>query len=134
MISRASSHLRWMVWTTALVVLLSALAPAVSRWLAANQLADHTAAPPAEVCVSREGLPSIIVIKPHQEQPAHHAWLDHCPLCVMQGDHAGLPPTQTAALRLNELQHEVPRLFLNAPRPMPIWAPAQARAPPVAQA
>ena len=76
----------------------------------------------------------VLKIKPVQKQPAHHAWLDHCPLCVVQGDHAGLPPAQMAALPLTGLQHEVPRLFLDAPRPMPIWAPAQARAPPVAQA
>ncbi|MBI5925949.1 MAG: hypothetical protein HY836_10160 [Aquabacterium sp.] len=119
---------------TAMVILLSAIAPAVSRWLATHHLTQGSAVPSAEVCVSREGLPSIIVIKPMQEQPAHHAWLDHCPLCVMQGDHAGMPPAQMAALPLTGLQHEVPRLFLDAPGPMPIWAPAQARAPPVAQA
>ncbi len=120
-------HQRWIVWVTALVVLMAALAPTVSRWLASTQTGPLTL---QEVCVSRGAGPSVIMLKARGTPAGEHVLLDHCPLCMLQADHLGLPPTQQALLPASGLRDEVPALFLHAPRTLSIWAAAQARAPP----
>ncbi|OYT85553.1 MAG: hypothetical protein CFE46_17560 [Burkholderiales bacterium PBB6] len=57
---------------------------------------------------------------------------DHCPLCGLGGQ-APLPPSAppTDALATPALSHAVPRLFLQAHRPLFAWAAAQPRAPPL---
>jgi hypothetical protein len=116
----------------ACAILLGALAPTVSRWLAAHgaQRSSVAALAMMEVCVSRPDGPSVIVLKQRADQPADHMKMDHCPLCVLHADHAGLPPTEVAALPVMRLQEVTPSLFLHAPRPLPVWAAALARAPP----
>lgn len=126
--ARAKPSHRWIVWMTALVFLMAALAPTVSRWMSATSPIPLAL---QEVCVSRGVGPSVIVHKPHPAGAP--ATLDHCPLCVLQGDQLGLPPAQLATLAVNTLTDEAPALFLHAPRTLSIWAAAQARAPPAAQ-
>jgi hypothetical protein len=117
-------------------ILLGALAPTVSRWLATHGAPRSSDAALAmmEVCVSRPDGPSVIVLRQRTDQPAQepagHMKMDHCPLCVLHADHAGLPPTELAALPVIRLKDETPSLFLHAPRPLPVWAAALARAPP----
>lgn len=116
-------------------ILLGALAPTVSRWLASHQAQGASAAlAMMEVCVSRPDGPSVIVLKSRVDQPtnqpADHMKMDHCPLCVMHADHAGLPPPAVALLPAMRLKDVTPSLFLHAPRPLPVWAAALARAPP----
>ncbi len=125
--ARRTPHQRWIIWVTALVVLMAALAPTVSRWLASTQTGPLAL---QEICVSRSAGPSVILLKAKTAPAGDHVLLDHCPLCVLQADQHGLPPTQQAMLPASSLRHEVPALFLHAPRTLAIWAAAQARAPP----
>lgn len=125
--ARRIPHQHWIVWVTALVVLMAALAPTVSRWLA---LALTGPLALQEVCVSRGVGPSVIMLKSKAAPAGNHVLLDHCPLCVLQADHLGLPPTHLAVLPVSGLRDQAPALFLHAPRTLSIWAAAQARAPP----
>lgn len=127
MLARRTSHPRWIIWVTALVVLMAALAPSVSRWLASSSTGPLAL---QEVCASRDIGPSMIMLKYRAAPAGDHVLLDHCPLCVLQADHLGLPPAQLARLPAGGLRDKVPALFLHAPRPLAIWAAAQARAPP----
>ncbi len=135
------THRTWLAWTAALLVLLGALAPTVSRWLHAGPSLPLAL---MEVCTTREGGPSLIVYRapdtmgrhatPDSEvpaHPAHAAHLDHCPFCLLQGEGHGLPPpTGMAVLAPAAPGTELPPLFLSAPRTLPAWAPSLARAPP----
>lgn len=129
----ASRHHRWAIWVAVCAILLGALAPTVSRWLAHARPASSALAM-LEVCVSRPGLPSVIMLKanPYQpaKQPIDHLKMDHCPLCVLHADHAGLPPSEVAAMPVLALRDITPVLFLQAPQPLAVWAAALARAPP----
>lgn len=125
--ARRIPHQRWIIWVTALVVLMAALAPTVSRWLASTQTGPLAL---QEVCVSRGVGPSVIMLKAKGTPAGDHVLLDHCPLCVLQTDHLGLPPAPLALLPAPGLRDSVPALFLHAPRTLSVWAAAQARAPP----
>lgn len=125
--ARRIPHQHWIAWVTTLVVLMAALAPTVSRWLAVTQTGPLAL---QEVCVSRGTGPSVIMLKSKAAPAGDHVPLDHCPLCVLQADHPGLPPAHLAVLPFNGLRDEAPALFLHAPRTLSIWAAAQARAPP----
>ena len=56
---------------------------------------------------------------------------EHCPACTLQADGAALPPSDAPAWLPPELGTALPRLFLQAPRPLHAWASAQPRAPPL---
>lgn len=124
----------------ALVVLLGALAPTVSRWL--NTSAGLPVAL-MEICVTRDSGASTLVLKALDvaayqkatgeapESPSSGINIDHCPFCLIQGDGHGMaPPMATASLPWLPRRDHVPALFLHAPHPMPAWAPSLARAPP----
>jgi hypothetical protein len=121
-------RLGWITWVASLAILLSALAPTVSRWLATSRAAFL---PSMEVCVTREGLPSILVFKQAPDDSPGKMKMDHCPLCVLHADHLGLPPASLTMAHMVFPKGTVPALFLNAPTPLHVWATAQARAPPV---
>jgi hypothetical protein len=129
--SRSLPH-RWMAWIALWAILLAALAPTVSRYLAAT--APRLAAVQMEICVTRPGSPSVVLSTSRSEQPADHQVMDHCPLCLMHTDQPGLPPASTTLALASGLSHVVPSLFLHAPAPLHAWATAHARAPPVSQA
>jgi len=103
-------------------LLLAALAPGVARAMAALQ---GDAQPWSVVCSAgaggnASGLPGGDLA--HGEP--------HCSHCLLQNDASALPPAAPAALPLLRLSLAVPALFLHAPRPLPAWQSAQARAPP----
>ena len=85
---------RWLVWLTAWVVALSALAPTVSRALASagSAAGDGQAG-----------------------KTALH--LDHCPLCVLMGERLA-PPAAAPALALERMAHAAPVTFLR----QAVWA------------
>lgn len=122
---------RWIAWIASFAILLGALAPTVSRWLAASH---QVALPMMEVCVSRVGAPSILVLKSIPGDSSTKMKMDHCPLCVMHADGLGLPPDRLDMPILNTLSDAMPPLFLNAPSPLHVWAAALARAPPASLA
>lgn len=106
---------RWMV---VLTFWLFALAPAVSRALAAE-------APPAwaGICSSSAG-------QPGGPDGARHL-LEHCPLCGLQAQQdLAPPPSQAAAPLRQDLAQPMPPRFLSADAPLHAWDAALARAPP----
>lgn len=122
---------RWIVWMAALAVLMTALAPTVSRWLAPARLVPLQL---AEVCASQAGGPSVLLIKRVTDDTPGQAGMDHCALCVLQAHGLGLPPTVLSTPLLTALRHDMPTLFLHAPQPLHAWASALARAPPASRA
>jgi Protein of unknown function (DUF2946) len=118
---------RSIAWIAFAAILLSALAPTVSRGLAAS-----SAVPMAmlEVCISQANAASGLVLKSAPDDSSHPLDLDHCSLCVMHASVLGLPPQPQATPLLTTLSDIVPSLFLHAPSPPHVWAVALARAPP----
>lgn len=134
-----NSHRRWVAWMAAVAILLGALAPTVSRWLAASQAGRSGTAGLAarsllEVCASRADTPSLRVLKRVPADVPGKMALDHCPLCSLHADKLGMPPTTLPLAVLSLHRAELPKLFLNAPRPLHVWPAALARAPPATQA
>jgi len=101
-------------------LVVAALAPGVSRALAFAQV---SLAPWSVVCSVPAGA---------SNAPAHEGvhLIEHCAWCSLHADPLAPPPTGSSALRSPALHHAVPALALHAPRPLPAWATAQARAPP----
>ncbi|HOB94852.1 MAG TPA: DUF2946 domain-containing protein [Aquabacterium sp.] len=101
-------------------LVVAALAPGLARALA---FAQGQVAPWSVVCSAPGDTPGTT------DHDAAHL-MEHCAWC---GGHAGTlapPPVAGAVLQHPALRHAVPALFLHAPRPLPAWAAAQARAPP----
>ena len=118
------------VWLACWCVLVSALAPTVSRALAAAGLIGEDT---IEVCTSA-GLRRIAAPAPLTGQvPAEHSSLnlDHCPYCVFQATSSALPTAPGALLPASPQAHvladavPIPSIAL-AIRPGPF-----ARAPPL---
>ena len=110
---------RRLAWVLLFTLVVAALAPGVSRALA---FAQGHLAPWAVVCSAPGDAPGA---------PAHDKLhpLEHCAWCSLHSDQLAPPPV-AGVLHLQALRHAVPALFLHAPRPLPAWAAAQARAPP----
>ncbi len=102
-------------------LVVAALAPGVSRALA---FAQGSLAPWSVVCSAPAGGSGAA-----GPQALH--LLEHCAWCSLHSDQLA-PPPAAAPLHLPALRHQVPALLLQAPRLLPIWATAQARAPPTA--
>jgi Protein of unknown function (DUF2946) len=100
-------------------LVLAVMAPTLSRALA---FAQGTLAPWSVVCSAPGGTPMA------PEGDASHR-LEQCAWCQLQLAHWAPLPVQPPLLAL-PLQHMLPALFLQAPRPLHAWATAQARAPP----
>lgn len=112
---------RRLAWVLLCALVVAALAPGVARALA---FAQGQLAPWAAVCTTPAD-----VSAPGGHDAAH--LMEHCAWCSLHADTLAPPPAADAVLRHLALRHAVPTLFLHAPRPLPAWAAAQARAPPV---
>lgn len=127
----SSSARRFITWTAALAVLMIALAPAISQWLLAQR---HAGLSWVAVC-STSGIRWVAIGQAADDQPTDQQGLHaqpHCPACVLQAHDLGLPPQPLHVQALNPEQADLPFLFLHAPRPLAVWSPALARAPPAA--
>lgn len=113
-------------------IVLGALAPVVSRWLASQDVSRSAVW--LEVCATRDGVAVSKATALRSKQPGSPTLMDHCPLCVVHTDHAGLPPVDFTLALVNGLSDQAPRLFLQSVRTPHVWAAARARAPPVTQA
>ena len=85
-------------------------------------LAQGNLAPWSVVCTSPTDAP----MAPADD--ARHL-LEHCAWCHLQHQLLA-PPPAAMAMHSPALRDVVPKLFPQAPRPLPTWATAQARAPP----
>lgn len=123
-------RLKLVSWIACLAMLLSALVPALSH---AFVSAD---AGWMEIC-SASGAKFVRIDGSGEKQsgspksPLLHA-TDHCPSCGLHVADMDLPPAPPAELAAPLLPaHDVPALFLHAPRTLHAWATAQPRAPPL---
>ena len=119
---------RWLVWLTAWVIALSALAPTVSRALAHAGSVQWV-----QVCTS-EGIRWIALSDADNGADSGEAGktalhLDHCPLCVLMGERLA-PPAEAPVLALERMAHAAPVAVLrHAVWAQPVRA-AHPRGPP----
>lgn len=113
---------RRLAWVLLCALVVAALAPGVARAMA---FAQEQFAPWSVVCSAPADGPAA---------PGHEAvhLMEHCAWCSLHATPMAPPPADGATLQHPALRHAVPALFLHAPRPLPAWAAAQARAPPAA--
>lgn len=113
------SRRRLTTWALLFALVLAAVTPAMAK---AWAFAQGNLAPWSVVCTSPTDAP----MAPADD--ARHL-LEHCAWCHLQHQLLA-PPPAAVAMHSPALRDVVPKLFLQAPRPLPAWAPAQARAPP----
>lgn len=118
-------HRQHLARLVAVVLLLAALAPAMSRGLAFVQ---DRLAPWAVLCSASSSQAS-----EHLAGGSGASLLQHCPMCHLAGDAPALLPVQAPPLLRLPLQREgPPPLALQAPRPLHAWAAPPSQAPPLA--
>jgi hypothetical protein len=123
-------HISPALWLALAAVLALALLPTLSHARAAA--AGTTAW--AEICTP-QGTKLVATFAGDQAGdetplPAAAVHLEHCPLCALSAQAVMLPPAAPRAQPPALPAHAVPRLFLQAPRTLFAWAPAQPRGPP----
>lgn len=93
-----------------------------SRWIALSKSGDSSSAASSVASQAPEGEP---------EAPSLLSVWEHCDYCSLQNSTPALPSVASVLSLPMELGHEVPELFLQAPRRLHAWSPAQSRAPPL---
>lgn len=120
-------RLRRLSWIALLAIFGLAFAPAISHALAHGGGSAWT-----EVCTPR-GMKLVALDETGAADPtptlAGSSHLEHCPLCAL-GVMAPPPVPTAAPLRMDGAAHAVPRLFLQAPRTLFVWAAPPLRGPP----
>lgn len=124
---------RLLAWCALVAMLMGAVAPGISRVVAAASpgnpiaLADTL----AEICTVGDGrgdAPAAV----HAATPGHlKLHLDHCAYCHLAGDAPGLPVSCFMPMPAATIVALQPLLFLQAPRTLHAWRAAQPRAPPI---
>ncbi len=114
---------RTLAWIAISAIWLAALMPTFSAWVQ-----SHTAGSDAWMSICSASTPGgqKAPTKPSQDHPAK----GHCPFCIQQAHHLGLPPSPVDTLIRVDLVMATPELFLQAHQPLFAWAASQARAPP----
>lgn len=115
------NRLNWLAWVCSIVMMLSALAPTVSRALAANGQPTWI-----EICTSNGSQWILAAGSADQPAPDTQA-IDHCPLCVVAADK--LAPALTAAPAVVAILQVVLRLHL-PPEARPVAAVSAFAVPP----
>lgn len=123
--SFARTHRRLACWLASLVVLLAALAPAVSQAMGAT--GGVVCTPQGVKWVSGGGADA----GNSGGAPMAAHVLEHCPFCSIHAPTLGLPPAPLALPPVAERAGEPPTAFLAAPRTLHAWVSAQPRAPPL---
>ncbi|RZI84896.1 MAG: DUF2946 domain-containing protein [Rubrivivax sp.] len=136
----ARPHRPWIAWLAACVVLLGALAPAVTQGLRGWAKSPITW---VEVC-SAKGAKLVALADASTGKTAKGDGQNdmplggdhsgkHCPFCLPHiGDVAVLPPAPSVLALGVPGRAALPHLFLRGPGTLFAWAPSQARAPPAA--
>jgi hypothetical protein len=104
-------------------MLMLALAPAVSRWLASAP--DNIAIPFCHA--AGEGMSHVHT---HASGDSLALQLDDCGYCSMQADLPALSPAPAYTSAVLHLVRWAPRLFYHAPQPLFAWHGVQSRGPP----
>lgn len=120
---------RCAAWIASLAILFAALAPTIAHAVLTSPGQSW-----AEVCsVSGARMVQVSgdqggVADPLSKQSLH---VEHCPFCATHaGTLALLGGVGSLSFAPLETPQRQPSLFLQAPRPLPIWTSAQSRAPP----
>lgn len=116
-------------WVACFAILLAALAPTVSRVLAAGGPQSYQTDAGS---VTGQGLVH------EADHPAHDSstqvkkelHFEHCPFCLVHAGSFGLPPTAGFILPAASGSPVFPILFYQSSRPLFVWATPQSRAPP----
>lgn len=119
---------------------MATLAPTISHAVAHAVAASFVAAKPmagplAEICKTSGGLKAIAVgdLQTPSSSTQHDVFhVEHCPFCSSHSGFLGVPSRAMSGLHLPRGHGVQPPLFYLSPRPLPVWAPAQSRAPPLA--
>jgi len=125
------AHRRFTTWLALLAMVLGALAPAVAQAMVASS--DRAAW--VEVC-SVSGMVWVkadtgeVAEAGHDGQAPMSDASQHCPWCSLHGGAAGLPTAIHLAAALPR-QTDLPPAFYRAVTLSGVWAPPQARAPPL---
>lgn len=128
--SRLRPFLARFAWLVCCTVVLAALLPLLSHAMAPRAPAL------AEIC-SATGARFVLVTDMdgavdigRDDAPTVSSSMD-CPYCSLHHGAPSLPPAPLTWATADTLRFEMPRLFLQAPRPLFAWAPALARGPPL---
>lgn len=127
---------RQVVWTwiAALAILFGAMAPTISRAMAATVSQAAPADPSMEVCTML-GMKMILVADhvAHGGKPAPVGtdhMLEHCPYCAVHATPALLPPPAPTLSALPAIAAAYPPLFYRSATKPFAWSPASPRGPP----
>lgn len=113
--------MQWAARTALAVMVAAALLPTVIR--AATAYSEDPITRAMVICTSTAPAPA--------PSDGDDKVMVDCPLCTLQA-HSTVPMTASPdVLLIQHLGQAVPTLFLQAPRLLFAWAPAQSRAPPV---
>lgn len=128
---------RFFTWIAIVAMMVSALAPAISRAMGPDENGRYF----IEVC-SAVGMHRIALTAEEaafygeQAVPAGDSeggsapMLDHCPYCSASFNLAMLPPADRMPVFAVVGSQSAPKLFFVSPRPLFAWSPAHPRAPP----
>jgi hypothetical protein len=139
---------QFVAWIACLAVLAAALMPGLSQALAATHgmQQQYAATAPSHHAHENEGDQEdqdctehadagadadAMPASPIRHAPAHGLHAAHCPFCLLHADTLAPPPWVAGFIPLQTPARRAPPAFLNAPRPLHAWLPAQARAPPI---
>lgn len=122
-------HRQFFARLAAVVMLLAALAPGVSRAMA---FAQGSIAPWSVLCAGGMPMASPADGDAGAADMGRHL-LEHCTLCHLAGDAPPPPPAQAPVTGPLALTRDgPPPLALQAPRPLHAWAAPPGQAPPAA--
>ena len=129
---------RFSAWLACMAILMATLAPTISHAVAHDVAASFARAKPmagflAEICKTSDGVKRIAVgdLQAPSSSTQHDVFhVEHCPFCSSHWGFLAVPPRATSGLHLPRGHGVQPPLFYLSPRPLPVWAPAQSRAPP----
>ncbi len=118
--------MRTLAWIACLAMLAAALMPSLAH---ARKAALGLPAGLFEIC-SAAGLRSLAIPDNGDSQPSQVSQTADCPFCLPHCQIGNALPPAPPALPLTVARHEVPPLYLRAPRPLFAWAAAGCRDPP----
>lgn len=119
-------RMRSLAWIACLAMLAAALMPSLAH---ARKAALGLPSGLFEICTAA-GLRSLALPDAGTPAPSQAAMAADCPFCLPHGQAGHALPPVPPALPLAVARHEVPPLFLRAPRPLFVWAAAGCRDPP----
>lgn len=111
------------LWIAMLAILFGALAPTISRAIAAD-------APAALLEMCSVSATKATGADGGKAPATPMQGMDHCAFCSIHSGDNALPTTPATQLAIDAGRSVYPPLFYSAPQPLHIWSAANPRAPP----